>query len=598
MKDRLPPQTPPRGAGPPERPGNGPGEGPAPLRAGRGALAAAYLDLWDRNMSELARRGPAALGPRAATARAAAEQARRRAEAAKAAGGKGGADARSDAPHGAAPNGEPDGEPGAKPDGAPDGPPDPMAKIIDEARAAMDRILAGGAPNAPRPGAPQPDAPRPDPADPARRRPDSGRAPFDPLCAPHRVGAPVPLAFHFASAAISTSQAAAMAALADDPRFPWTEANADRGAALGRALRDVEGPRIGLAVAAEGRAQLSDMVAGVEAWQRHPWRRALPEPPTIWRRGAARLLDYGATHENGRNAPPVIVAPSLVNRAYILDLSENRSLLRWLAAQGLRPLLLDWGDPGIEERDFDLSDYVRLRLAPAVEGARMLSPDGAAPAALGYCMGGALTAALAMGGRDRISRLAVIGAPWNFDGLQGAARAMLHLLRMDNRDAVRARMEATGAAFGAIPVAALQLVFAALDPTLAFRKFRAFNGLDQTGARADGFAATEDWLNDGVALAQPAARELLFSWFLDNALERGAWAPEGAPARARSLQTPLLAFCSSNDRISPSACAEALPAGAPRARILRPATGHVGMITGREAPRTVWAPLAEFLKSG
>ena len=594
------------GAAPPGR-GGGEDRGDAPLRAGPRGPVAAYLDLWDRNLSELARHGPAALGPRAMAARKAAEDARRRAEAGRREAGAPGAprapsDAAARAAAGTAPDTEADTEAHAAAHTAPGAAPDPLVRIMDEARAAMDRILEGGPAADPDTDAAARAAARARPSAASAADAADARAAAEAAgAAPHRIGAPAPLAFHLGGAAVSISQAAAMGVLADDPRFPWTEAHAERGAALGAALREAEGMNTGLAIAAEGRRQLAEMIEGIERWQRHPWSRAaagLETPPTVWRRGAARLIDYGATHPAGAGGPPVIVVPSLVNRAYVLDLHPERSLLRWLAAQGLRPLLLDWGDPGYEERDFDLSDYVRLRLAPAVEGARFLSPDGAAPAVLGYCMGGALAAALAAGGRDRISRLAAIGAPWDFDGLSAAARAMLHMARMDDRTAMRARLEATGAAFGAIPVDALQLVFAALDPTLAFRKFRAFRALHRDGTRAELFAATEDWLNDGVALAQPAARELLFSWFLDNALERGVWAPEGEPVRPGAVRAPVLAFCSSGDRIAPPACAEPLAAACPGAKILRPATGHVGMIMGREAPRTVWAPLAAFLKGG
>jgi polyhydroxyalkanoate synthase len=348
-------------------------------------------------------------------------------------------------------------------------------------------------------------------------------------------------------------------------------------------------------VAREALRHLTRMTDGIDAWQRHPWRREMTEPPILWRRGAARILDYGATADAGRAGRPVLVVPSLVNRAYVLDLHPRRSMLRFLAAQGLRPLLLDWGSPGLAERDFTLSDYMRLRLAPALEAARNLSPDGEAPAAVGYCMGGSLAAAVAAAGRDRISRLALIGAPWDFACLQGVGAAMVSLGRADDRAAMALRMDAIGAQFGALPVDALQLVFAALDPTLAFRKFRAFASLPPDSPRAEMFAATEDWLNDGVALAIPAAKELLFDWYLDNAMGRGAWAPEGVAARPRAIAAPVLAFCSRNDRIAPGPCAEALPAAIPHARILRPATGHVGMIIGGSAEREVWRPLAGFL---
>ena len=68
----------------------------------------------------------------------------------------------------------------------------------------------------------------------------------------------------------------------------------------------------------------------------------------LWRGGAARLLDYG----RGAAVPAVLIVPSLINRHYILDLLRERSFVRYLAAQGLRPLVLDWGEPGHDRARF------------------------------------------------------------------------------------------------------------------------------------------------------------------------------------------------------------------------------------------------------
>ena len=50
--------------------------------------------------------------------------------------------------------------------------------------------------------------------------------------------------------------------------------------------------------------------------------------PVVWAQGSARLLDYGATVPGAPDARPLLVAPSLINRATILDLTEERSLMR------------------------------------------------------------------------------------------------------------------------------------------------------------------------------------------------------------------------------------------------------------------------------
>src|SRR3546814_10267711 len=48
-----------------------------------------------------------------------------------------------------------------------------------------------------------------------------------------------------------------------------------------------------------------------------------------------------------------------------------------------------------------------------------------------------------------------------------------------------------------------------LDPQLVVRKFLAFGRLDAASRKAEEFVALEDWLNDGVPLAAPVARECL-----------------------------------------------------------------------------------------
>ena len=109
------------------------------------------------------------------------------------------------------------------------------------------------------------------------------------------------------------------------------------------------------------------MIGGIAAYRRHAWHRTLTDPPTIWSEGGTRLLDYGQDN----HALPVLFVPSLINRAYVLDLAEGHSMLRWLARQGVRPLLLDWGWPGEVERRFTLTDYVAGRMERASKPRRM-----------------------------------------------------------------------------------------------------------------------------------------------------------------------------------------------------------------------------------
>src|SRR5207237_553593 len=163
----------------------------------------------------------------------------------------------------------------------------------------------------------------------------------------------------------------------------------------------------------------------------------------------ARLLDYGSGGE-----PAVLVIPSLINRYYVLDLLPERSFLRHLAEQGLRPLVLDWGEPGAAERDYTLTDYIAGPLDAAAATARQLS--GAPIAILGYCMGGLLALALALRRPADVACLALLATPWDFHAEQPAQAQLVGELAqwlpvfLDGADP--------------LPVVVIQMLFLALDP--------------------------------------------------------------------------------------------------------------------------------------
>lgn len=317
------------------------------------------------------------------------------------------------------------------------------------------------------------------------------------------------------------------------------------------------------------------LLHGIAQYRRHPHRRTLEDPPVIWREGASRLLDYRP--EGGR---PILVVPSLVNRAQVLDLDEGASLMRFLAGQGLRPLLLDWGWPEAEERGMTLTDLIAGRLEramAAVPGEMVL---------LGYCMGGLLALAAALRRPERVSGLALLATPWDFHA-DPEAPDLARLLP---------GLEAMMAPMGALPVDAIQSLFALLDPFGLARKFRAFGRLDMAGARARRFVVLEDWLNDGVPLPAPVARECIADWYGANLPGRGDWRVAGWKVRPEEWRGPAFVAIPSRDRIVLPASARALAAALPTPHVLDAAAGHIGMVAGEGAERVLWRPLLEWLR--
>ena len=336
------------------------------------------------------------------------------------------------------------------------------------------------------------------------------------------------------------------------------------------------------AVVAETLRQDAALIGGIAAYRRHPSHRTLIDPPIIWSEGPTNLLDYGP--ETGR---PVLFVPSLINRAYVLDLAEGHSMLRWLAGQGIRPLLLDWGWPEETERRFSLTDYVAGRMERAMAAAARIVTGR--PILAGYCMGGTLAVAAAQRRPDLISGLALLAAPWDFHA-PDADRALQAAETLP-------LLEPALAFSHALPVDLLQSLFALLDPWGVADKYRGFARLPRDSERARLFVALEDWLNDGVPLAAEVARSCLGEWYGENAPARGRWRIAGLPVDPAAIITPTFVAVPDRDRIVPPESARPLARLIPGAVLHQPTAGHIGMAAGARAETALWRPLRDWVRA-
>lgn len=397
---------------------------------------------------------------------------------------------------------------------------------------------------------------------------------------------PRPLPLHLMShAAILWSSHAALTSLKDGS-LPWKPNLAGEAESLRQSL-DAAGPEawtlLEQAVTAEAALRHDAMLAGIAAYRRHPYARDLAPPPELWRQGTTCLLDYREPDREG--GLPVLVIPSLVNRAYILDLTARRSLMRDFARRGLAPFLVDWDAPGAEEMGFSLDEYIAGRLSGALDA--VIGATGRKPAVVGYCMGGDLALALTCLHPDKVGALALMATPWDF-----------HADGRGHGELMRAMADPLGAlihAAGQAPVDMINAMFASLDANLASRKFAAFTRLKRRSARARDFVALEDWANDGVPLAPEVARQCLFGWYGDNDTARGKWSVSGRPVLPESVRAPTLVMVPERDRIVPPQSSLPLGQRIPGAKLMRVRGGHVGMLLSARAKTDVYAPLAKWL---
>jgi polyhydroxyalkanoate synthase subunit PhaC len=307
-------------------------------------------------------------------------------------------------------------------------------------------------------------------------------------------------------------------------------------------------------------------LAGLAAYQRAPRPAQRPPKPAIAAAGRAQLRDYGGS------GMPVVFVPSLINPPLVLDLARGNSLLRWLARQGVRPLLVDWGSPTPDDRAQDVTAHVEQLLLP------LLRTLPRPPALVGYCLGG--TMAIAAASAIETAGLVTIAAPWRFAGYGDALAPISELWDQAHETCER---------LGLVPMEVLQAGFWQLDPRRTVAKFERFARLAPGSAEARAFLALEDWANGGAPLTFAAGRQLFDDFFVADLPGTGRWRIEDQPVDPQALAAPALSFVSTTDRIVPAASTARL------GEVRELAMGHVGMIVGGRARAALWQPLADWL---
>jgi len=100
------------------------------------------------------------------------------------------------------------------------------------------------------------------------------------------------------------------------------------------------------------------------------------------------LIQYLPTTSKVYKAP-ILFIPPCINKYYILDLSENNSLVKWLVSQGFTVYIISWINPKASLAHKTFSDYVIHGALYAIDIITQTNPSTKVHLA-GYCMGGTI----------------------------------------------------------------------------------------------------------------------------------------------------------------------------------------------------------------
>ena len=102
------------------------------------------------------------------------------------------------------------------------------------------------------------------------------------------------------------------------------------------------------------------------------------------------LIQYAPTTDSVL-ATPLVIFPPWINRFYILDLSPEKSFIRWAVDQGLTVFMVSWKSADASLKDVQWDDYVAAQIDAINTVCDLL--DQPAAHAIGYCVAGTTLAA-------------------------------------------------------------------------------------------------------------------------------------------------------------------------------------------------------------
>ncbi|MCD8566677.1 MAG: alpha/beta fold hydrolase [Alphaproteobacteria bacterium] len=240
---------------------------------------------------------------------------------------------------------------------------------------------------------------------------------------------------------------------------------------------------------------------------------------------------------------PVLILPAWIMKYYILDLSPENSLVKWLTAQGHSVFIVSWKNPDKEDRDKGMDTYVREGSLAAIDAVSSIT-KGAPIHLTGYCLGGTLamiTAALMAHDNDkRLKSLSLFAAQGDFT----EAGEMMVFVSPSEVDYLEKMMKRQGYLDTKQMAGAFQML---RSYDLIWSRMVKEYMMGQRGKPFDIMA----WNADATRMPYKMHSEYLERLFLNNEFANGRYTVLGKAIAPENITVPVFAVGTEKDHVAP-----------------------------------------------
>ncbi|MEX2525599.1 MAG: class III poly(R)-hydroxyalkanoic acid synthase subunit PhaC [Gammaproteobacteria bacterium] len=289
------------------------------------------------------------------------------------------------------------------------------------------------------------------------------------------------------------------------------------------------------------------------------------------------------------NPVPILIVYALVNRPYMADLEEGRSLIRGLLDRGLDVYLIDWGYPDESDCHLSLNDYINGYLDRCVD-VILAAHDLDRINVLGICQGGTFSLCYTALHQAKVKNLITTVTPVDFHTRHDL---LSHLVRHVDVDQCVDSM-------GNIPGEFLNWLFLMLKPfRLMGKKYVDLVDILDDPDQAANFLRMEKWIFDSPDQAGEAFRDFVKQFYQENRLVKGSIEIGGKTVDLEQITIPVMNIFARDDHIVPSDASKALAGclGTEDYTELEFPGGHIGLYVSARSQQLLPPAIADWIEA-
>lgn len=304
----------------------------------------------------------------------------------------------------------------------------------------------------------------------------------------------------------------------------------------------------------------------------------------VWQRDKVKLYHY-ETEYKVKAKIPTIISFAMLNRHDVLDIQQDRSLVKKLLEEGLDVYIMDWGYPTQADKYLTMEDYIDGYYNDAVDFIRRTTGHSKINMQ-GICQGGTYSMIYCSRYPEKVNSLVTYVAPFDFEGQNNMLFTWTKYIDVDTM------VDSVGTVKGEM----IDSAFGMLKPSMNISKYLGVMDSLESKDKMLNFLRMEKWKSDLPAIPGEMYRKYIKDLFRDNKLIKGELELGGEIVNLKKMTVPYLNVYALQDNIIPNASTKAIMSkigSKDKTEIPFPG-GHIGVFVGGKSQKELAPAVAKW----